>query len=293
MKDGIYNDLNIRDYHSNASHTSSTPLKMAYKSLKNYKYYVDGKMFKESFSMDFGNAFELALLDSKGFENEVAIMQCEAWKSEALEHKKLKNPAISKYYQDKKKDFLSENEGKYIIKDTGTHSYEAIEEMLTSCKSDAVINRLTSNIQYQTSILWTDKTGLKLKTRPDICRLNKNVIVDVKTTRDGSPEHFSKDLVKYNMPLQAVMQMDGVISSGYMPTVEAYYWLVVETEAPYCATLYRFDQSDWDWIQDIYEYLKGLILKALKEGLFPGYTQRADNDWGVLTARIPSYYGNI
>lgn len=294
MKDGIYKDLSINDYHSNKTHVSSTNFRKARRSLKEFKYYQDGKIEQEGTHLDFGNAFELALLDKKGFEKEVAIYQREYWISSALEEKPdLKVPSISAFYQNKKAEFEKNNQGKYLINDTGKESFEVIEEMLKSCYSDKIIKKLIENIEYQTSIFWTDSiTGLKMKTRPDISKINKNVVVDVKTILDGSPESFSKSIGNYDYPFQACMQIDGCEQSGYM-NVDKFFWLVVEKTPPYNATLYEFDQSDIRYCTDEYNYVKQQIKNAQESNLFPGYTQRADNKFGVLTAQIPLWYKTI
>jgi exodeoxyribonuclease VIII len=294
MKDGIYTDITIKEYHGNRTHISSTNLRKARRSLKEFRFYQDGKISEEKSCFDFGNAFELALIDKKGFENHVAIMQDQVWINEALEEKpELKSPRSSKKYQELFKGFTDENKGKYLINDTGNESFETIEYMLTSCYQDRVIKKLLENIEYQTSIFWTDKvTGLRLKTRPDVCKLNKNVVVDVKTADDGSPEAFSKALANYDYPFQACMQIDGVQQSGYM-TVDSYFWLVVEKKPPYNATLYQFSPEDIRYCMDEYTYVKECIRKAYESNLFPGYTQRSDNKFGVLTAQIPLWYKTI
>jgi len=295
MKDGIYRDLSITDYHENKTHFSSSGLRHARKSLKEFWYYKEGHMKLEGSHLDFGNAFELALIDKEGFNNEVAIMQDSAWVAEALKEKpELKTPRNSKSYQDASKAFGLENEGKYKIMDTGSQSFETIELMLASCYQDSTIKKLLENTEYQVSAFWTDEeTGLKCKTRPDICKLNKNVIVDVKTTDDGSPAAFSKALAKFDYPFQACMQIDGCISSGLMPQVDKYFWLVVEKSIPFSATIYEFSENDIKYCLDEYNYVKGLVQSATKNGLYPSYSQRADNKFGILTAEIPLWYRTI
>src|SRR5574343_1362278 len=106
--------------------------------------------------------------------------------------------------------------------------------MLSSCYQDKVIQGLISNTEYQLSLFWTDEqSGVRLKTRPDICKRKKNVIVNLKTTLDGSPEAFSKDINKYDYALQACIEWRGCVASGIMPTVDNYVWLVVEKVAPF------------------------------------------------------------
>lgn len=295
MKDGIHRGLSINDYHGNKTHVSSSGLRHARRSLKEYWYYRQGLMVSEGSHFDFGNAFELALIDPKAFEKEVAIAQDSAWVAKALEEKPgLSKPRGSKAYQEASKQFAEDNQGKYIIQDKGKQSFETIEQMLTSCKADSVMQKLLSNTEYQVSVFWTDEeTGLKCKARPDVCKLNKNVIVDVKTADDGSPEAFSKSLANHDYPFQACMQIDGCISSGLMSKVDKYFWLVVEKNIPYSATIYEFSEDDIRYCMDEYRYVKGIVKKALKQDKYPGYSQRSDNKFGILTAQIPLWYKTI
>lgn len=293
MKPGIHTDISIESYHADKTWISATGLKHSAASMAQYKYFLDGGYDddnKPHFS--FGNAFELALLDTKGFEEKVAIAQTEIWKHDALAEKPdLKVPANSKSYQDAKKAFEAANADKYIIPDVGKESFETIEEMMKSCYRDQWIQELIKNINYQNTLCWIDPvTQLQMKTRPDICKINKNVIVNLKTTTDASPSAFSRELASYDYPLQAVVEIEGAIRTGLMELVEKYFWLVVEKQAPYNAVLYNFEISDWQTYQDSYKFLLSRIKRCMESGIWPGYTDRADNQFGILTARVPAWY---
>src|SRR5688572_28248435 len=177
MKDGIYDNISITDYHANTTHISATQVKYAKKSLKLLDWYKRGLIVQEDkMHFGFGNAFELALLDKKGFSEKVAIMPDTKWVKESLEGKpELKSPRNCTHYQAQKAMWELGNKGKYIILDRGAkESYEAIEHMLASCYQDAVIQKLIEGTEYQLSLFWTDpETGLRLKTRPDICKRKK------------------------------------------------------------------------------------------------------------------------
>lgn len=296
IANGIHTDIDIRDYHRNSTHISATSIKEAKVSLKQFHWFRNGKMPKpEGSHFSFGNAFELALLDKSGFERDVAIVQTEYWKAKALEEKPdLKVPKSSAKYKALESQFLSDNQGKYIINDKGPESYEYIEYMLESCYKDETIRRLIEGTEYQLSLFWTDpQTGLNLKTRPDICKRKKNVVVNLKTANDGSPKAFSRDLVKYDYPLQACVEISGCVNTGLMDEVDAYFWLVVEKNPPFNATIYEFDKSDIALCMDELDYLLHKIAKAKENNEWPGYTDQADNKFGILQALIPNYYKQI
>ena len=293
MNNGVFNDISIIDYHNDKEYLSASGLKLAKKSLKLFKLYLDGivdstgKIQKEKAShFDFGNAFEIALLEPGSFDDYVSLYDV------AQRPEQDKTMGSNKNKEWKEQIY---NTDKYIINKEGEkESYQVVEEMLRSCYADSVIQKLIKNIEYQYSMFWTDReTGLKLKSRPDVCKSKKNVIVDVKTTTDGSPEKFSKDLANYDYPFQAVMQIDGVLQSGFMEKVDAYYWLVVEKEPPFSATLYEFDEEDRKYCADEYKYVLECVKRALEGNHFPSYSYRADNKYGILTAHLPLWYRNF
>lgn len=293
IEDGIHTDISIKEYHENQTHISATQIKYAKTSLKHFHWYVTGQIPKpEGSHFGFGNAFELALLDQAGYLKEVAVLPDEEWCDLALSVKpELKNVRNSKEYQDASKEFHKANAHKYIINDTGKESFETIENMLESCYQDKVIQALIKNTEYQLSLFWTDEeTGLRLKTRPDICKRNKNVIINVKTIEDGSPESFSRELAKYDYPLQACIEIKGCLATGLMDRVDSYFWLVVEKVPPYNATIYEFTESDQKACSDSVSYHLNKLARAKKENAYPGYSNEADNTHGILKAELPKFY---
>lgn len=294
MNNGIFTDISISDYHAKRTHISATSIKMAKKSLALWKW-MQAHPQETKAHFDFGNSFELALLDKVNFEKQVAILQTENWVAKALDEKPtLKMPKGSKCYQTEESKFMAENEGKYILPDVGPQSFETIAFMLESCYKDSVIQKLIAGTEYQLSLFWTDQeTGINLKTRPDICKRKKNVIVNLKTIQDGSPSEFSRDLAKYDYPLQAAIEIRGCLESGLMEQVDNYFWLVVEKEPPFNATLYEFDKSDQQYSLDELDFLLRKIKKAREENLYPGYGDRSDNMYGILTAQVPPWYKTI
>lgn len=293
MKDGIYTDISIEDYHANKTHYSSSGLKYAQKNLKNWWFYKQGYFEEERKShFDFGNALELAIMDAVEFERKVAIMNEDVKIEEILkERPDLKNVRASKEYKEWYDEFVILNKGKYIIKSKGKESFEVIEHVLNECFANAVINKIIRGTEYQYSVFWTDQeSGLKLKTRPDLVRLKNNVIIDVKSTIDGDPDQWTRQATKYNYPLQAVMQIDGCLASGLISELKAYYWLVLEKEPPFSATLIQFDHEDIQRLTSQYKYLLKEIAEAEEKNFYPSYGSRSLDKFGVCSLRIPPYY---
>lgn len=293
IKDGIHDNISIGEYHANRTHISATQIKKAKDSLKHFEWYRSGKLVQENKPhFQFGNAFELALLASEEYLREVAVFPDQEFIDIAMSYNPdLKSPRAARPYKEAAEKWHSENGSKYVINETGPESFETIEEMLSSCYQDAAIQALIKNTEYQLSLFWTDEeTGLKLKTRPDICKRKKNVVVNVKTTLDGSPEGFTRDLSKYDYPMQACIEMMGCLATGLMDKIDSYFWLVVEKVPPFNATIYEFGESDIKACMDSTKYHLHKIARGMEENRWPGYSNEADNVHGILTAKLPGFY---
>lgn len=284
--------ISIENYHLDKSWISSSGIVHAKNSLSEYKLYLDGYYDgNTALHMDFGNACELYLIDEVEFNKRVAVAEESKWIEDALaENPKLKSPKASKTFQEYKKAFEEENEGKYIIPDVGEQSFEAVKVLCARCKADPYLSQILDGANYQKSFYWIDEeTGLKMKSRPDLPLVNHGVLIDIKTTLNGSPQKWSKTLADLHYPMQGCVQIAGVEATGLMK-VEKYFWLVLEKNAPFNATLYEFDMGDVAVIMDELRFQLRKLKKAYDNDVWPGYGEQADNKYGILTAKIPNWY---
>ena len=307
MENGIYDEIDIQAYHENREIVSSTGLKHAKKSTRDFVWYVIHGTEKR-LTFDFGNAFELALMDqingTNDFDNAVAVMQTMQWTQEALSQKPdLVNPKASKVYKQLSNEFIQKNASKYLIPDVGIESEYHLKHMVYSCIANNTIRQLLSGTTYQKSLVWTDPdVGIKCKTRPDICMVKKNVILDIKTTINASPKGFAKQVANLDYPLQAVMQCQGAMHTGLMEKVDHYFWLAIEKHAPFNVALYELPKEELEYFTDEYLY----ILKRCAKGLnqissykqesdiynFASYGEQSENKHGILELQIPLWYKN-
>lgn len=300
----IVKDMDIEKYHENKMILSSTGLKELKKSTRHFIQYLTTEQEKKT-HFDFGNAFELAIMDkvsgTKLFDKHVSVFRDHELYNKVLSDRPdLKNVRACKEYKDEKESFYSQHEDKYIILDKGEkESLEALNEMVDSCIKDKTIKRLLSNTEYQNSFFWKHPSGVLCKTRPDFNKIKKNVIVDLKTMIDASPEAASRQAAKLEYFLQAVMQCDGAVRSGAMPRVDNYFWLAVEKEPPYNAVIYEYSEYDRDYMTEYYDHLMEraaksfeLIKKLEKNEIdfIMGYGETAENEYGILQMEIPLYY---
>lgn len=290
---GIY-QISIDDYHADKSWISSTGVKHARGSMAEYRLFLDGYWDNDvKTHFDYGNAMELFLIDKEGFNKSVAVAPTHKWVEEALaENPKLVSPRASKTYKALSERFSEENKDKYIIVEEGEkESFQALQVQAARCFADEYIAQMLTDIDYQSSCYWIDpETGLKMKSRPDIAKKKGNVLCNIKTLTDASPQGFQRKAVELDWPIQACIEIEGAIRTGLMPTVDHYFWLALEKDAPFNVQLYEFNQSDLEVIRDEYRYLLRRIKECTETGVWPGYGDQADNKYGILQLNLPPWY---
>lgn len=287
FENGIFDNVNINDYHADKEYMSATTLKEAAKTMAHLRHYLYEKEKERKSHFDFGNAFEIALMDvmngTDEFDSSCALF-------DDLQRPEIEKNFNSTLNREWKKDFFDTNKYKYILNASGQESKETMDFMLESCWKTPNIQLLLKNTDYQKTIFWTDEeTGIKLKTRPDVCKINKQVIIDIKTTKDASPNAFKRDAANYDYPLQAITQIEGVIKSGLMSEVDYYYWLAIEKNAPYNAQIYHFTHEDRDWNHDRFRYILERVKEAMDSDIWNGYSDPSDN-FGILDLELPLWF---
>lgn len=301
----IIKDMNINEYHSNKMILSATSLKYIKKSTRAFIHWaITPQESKPHF--DFGNAFELYLVDqingTDTFSNEVAIKPTQKW-MEAVRQSKpdVKSPKLTTEYKALEAEFLANNSGKYIINDIGeSESMEALKLMSEGCMSDPVVKAMLTGSDYQESFFWTDpKTGVQMRTRPDLSVKKKKVIFDIKTCKDASPKGFTSQVANFDYPIQAVCQIEGAIHTGYFDQCDGYFWLAVEKEPPYDWCIYEFQKQDIEDAYTFYNYLLRKGAQAINElrqyvedptHFVKSYGEAADNPHGIVSIEMPLWY---
>ncbi len=128
-------------------------------------------------------------------------------------------------YKKGKANFLLEAKGKEMIT---VADWQKAERMAGNVM--AIAGGLFQDGVAEMSIFKEDDNGIVRKCRPDWFR-NDGVIVDLKTTMDGSDFGFSKSIYEYKYFLQAAWYMDTMKLAGY--EVNSFIFVTVEKAAPH------------------------------------------------------------
>tara|TARA_B100000902_G_scaffold400033_1_gene474818 strand:- start:5441 stop:6337 length:897 start_codon:yes stop_codon:yes gene_type:complete len=140
-----------------------------------------------------------------------------------------------------------------------------IVNMKKSIDAHPLAGNLFKNGIAEETIVWNDSTtGCLMKGKLDWRRPEEKLIVDLKTTKDGSPESLARSMFSYRYHTQYALYLDGVISI----TGEQDYrflFVFVEKFPPYAVSVVEMDQDAYNighrtYIEDVDKVTKWLDL---------------------------------
>ena len=129
---------------------------------------------------------------------------------------------------------------------------------------------LSENVSEST-IIWEDpETGILCKARPDAVPNDHNFLIDLKTTRDASPQGFTRAIMNYGYYRQAAHYLNGMrVVSGLH--YDSFIFIAVEKVEPYRVGCYTLDRAFLGYGETEIERLMQVDL-ACKEQGYPHYT---------------------
>ena len=97
-----------------------------------------------------------------------------------------------------------------------------------------------------------------------------NIIVDLKTCKDASPDGFAKHVANFAYHVQAAHYLDGfeALTGG---KAAGYVWIAVESEAPHAVAIYTADAEMMERGSLQRTKALDLIATCRHEGKWPGY----------------------
>lgn len=141
--------------------------------------------------------------------------------------------------------FSVENDGKLILKGDEFNKMQAAAESIKA--SELAYKLIGVSEMRETAIFWTADgfDDVPLKSKIDAMSVvdgKCDLVIDLKTTKDASPEAFAKSCETYGYHRQAAFYLDAV-SALYGKMPDGFVFVVVENEYPFTPAVYTFD---WD-----------------------------------------------
>lgn len=222
---GVHYEMGAEEYHALPG-ISKSGLDLIAKSPYLYRYQPRREPTRE---MILGAAVHCAALESGDFDKRYAALP------EGLDRR-------SKAGKEKYAAFLQEHEGKIIL---SLDDWQQVEAMAEAIDRHPVAGGMFAKATPETSVFSLDeKTGELIKARPDLHI--EDILVDLKTTTDASPEAFSKVCWNFRYHVQAAFYLDIAntqdMGTEQHPKFTAFLFVAVEKAAPYQVAVYCADE---------------------------------------------------
>jgi exodeoxyribonuclease VIII len=115
-----------------------------------------------------------------------------------------------------------------------------------------------------------EATGLLRKARPDITPAG-NALVDVKSTKDASPEGFGKEVWTYEYGMQAAYYLD-VYNAVSEKKKSEFLFFACENEPPYLCAIYSVPHELIEYGRKINNARLYTLAHCIKTNTYEGYT---------------------
>lgn len=154
--------------------------------------------------------------------------------------------------------------------------FDMIDVMADSIKKQ-IIHRLIEQGEAEVCIVWIDKkTGLVCKARIDYVHREmdaeyNSVLIDLKSTRDASPNDFSKAIYNYGYYQQCAFYSDGWNVLTGDPT--AFVFLPVEKKEPFAVAAYEMHEQVIFAGRQSYRQALDTFAECKKKDEWPGYAK--------------------
>ena len=262
---GIYDNIDIDEYHSSAGISSSgISLILDCPARYYYEYYIKdhtstSKQQNEKYKI--GRAVHMLVLEPEKFHSTFFCMNS---------HVNLTTKIGKEIYAQAE----LEANGRDIIR---FFEWQEIKNMADAVKKHPIWKNLKDG-KVEQSIFWKGGTfDTLLKSRPDF--FNDKIIIDLKTT--DSIKTFSNSIYSYGYHRQAAMQIDALKQSDGKERFFAFF--VVEKKEPYLTACYTLDKESLIIGEKEYLDAAALYTECLMYNEWPGYA----NDFQLIS--IPKW----
>jgi exodeoxyribonuclease VIII len=174
--------------------------------------------------------------------------------------------------------FLEANKEKEILK---KDDYDFAILMRDRIMSHPLCSKIFKNGEPEMSY-FGNIDGLDVKCKPDY--VSKEIIIDLKTTKDASPDGFSRAIGSYRYHVQSAFYLD-VCSQVLNTEIKDFLFIAIEKEPPFAVGVYLIDKESIDlgrkhYLQDL-KKIKNLDTNKQ----YSGYNQDT-----LQVIGLPQYY---
>lgn len=181
-------------------------------------------------------------------------------------------------------EWQQNNPGRIVLSPEG---WEQLHGMASAVHNHPAAGALLTSVPgaAEKSVYWIDPTtGVLCRCRPDWWR-DDNLIVDLKTTEDASPEGFAKSIANWRYDVQAAYYLDGIQqATGKRP--KAFVFIAVEKKPPFAVGVYVLDGETLEIGRAQYQQDLRAFSECERSGEWPGYGDK------IQTINMPGWHAN-
>ena len=216
-------------YYSDYEFVTNSQLGLIKQDVRTYKMMRDHpELRKETLPMIFGRAYHVAMLEPNEFNNKVLVFDSSTRTTKGYKEFKEKNSQASTIILQKEYD-------KIMYMQDVLFSHSEVKDLLHKGGEREIANA------------WKDKdTEVFCKGKADY--RNDKVLIDLKTTSDGSFYGFSNSCKKYGYDRQSAFYMDGF-------DCDEFIFITQEKERPYNVSIFYAGDEFVDRGRQEYKYL--------------------------------------
>ena len=249
---GVHDDIPAEDYHRIEA-LSSGGCKLLLRSPAHYWWQRENPR-EASDAMNVGTAVHIGVLEPERWDDEIVLMpkfnrRSNAGKAEA-------------------EAWEAAHVGKVWLDEADHAKALAI---VGSVRRHPAAQRLLAEGVAERTLMWNDaRHGTPCKARIDWHRPD-GAMVDLKTTRDASPNAFGRQIADLMYHVQAAHYWIG--AEHALDASPLYWaWIAVENEAPYCTAVYVLQADALRLGLRRQERAVQLYTECMKRGFWPGYS---------------------
>jgi hypothetical protein len=256
MKAGIKKTMSNDDYHASEGISKSGLDLIAQSPLHYWAKYLDPQREarEPTPAMRLGTAIHTAVLEPDRFAKEFRVA-----------------PIVDRRTKDGKATWEAftarcEESGHQVI---SASDYDICRRITDRVRSHPTAQMLLDTGSAEQSAFWVDEeTGVLCKCRPDW--LTRNVILDLKSTTDASPQAFQRSAWSYRYHVQAAWYLDGIAATTGKPR-DAFVFAAFEKDQPFACAFYYADDAMIEAGRTEYRRLLRVYADCLKSNDWPGY----------------------
>lgn len=259
---------------------SASGLKQMLRSPAHFRHWcLNPDADKSSPALEFGRLLHCAVLEPDVFARTYAVAPADA---PAYPAARSWQAAKSAPDVEKAKDYWRqwESDHKGMIR-VSPADFDKVRGMADSAMSHPVARGLLAGGDREITFRWQDEgTGLRCKSRADLYASGE-FLMDLKSTRDASPEGFARAVANYGYAMQQAHYVNGVQANG--DSIRWFVFLAVESEAPYVCQPHildvRAEELGWNLRQRAIKQQA----ECLRTGRWSGYSDALNE------LALPSY----